>query len=159
VAARLDAARAGWPVHCLVHGRPLAAPAELPHKIVLALFGLAFFAALVSIIRVRSPSREEAIRRVEGVSGIKHRPASSYEDTLTLGAEMPAPPRSGGCTAHVLPRCCESCGRPSGPAYRSARPFALRALLLLSVFVLTIIVGDAAPPDRWLRPSASDQLG
>src|SRR5262245_35603541 len=35
---------------------------ELPHKIVLALFGLAFFAALVSVVRVRSPSREEAIR-------------------------------------------------------------------------------------------------
>jgi hypothetical protein len=43
---------------------------ELPHKVVLALFGLAFFAALVSLVRVRSPSREEAIRRVEGVSGI-----------------------------------------------------------------------------------------
>ena len=59
---------------------------ELPHKIVLALFGLAFAIALLALMRVRWPSREQAIRRVEAVSGIKHRPASSYEDTLTLGA-------------------------------------------------------------------------
>src|SRR5258705_8855659 len=59
---------------------------ELPHKIVLGLFGLAFAAALVALARVRWPSRDNAIRRVEAVSGIKHPPASSYEDTLTLGA-------------------------------------------------------------------------
>ena len=59
---------------------------ELPHKIVLGLFGLAFAGALVALARVRWPSREQAIRRVEAISGIKHRPASSYEDTLTLGA-------------------------------------------------------------------------
>src|SRR4029079_14724302 len=59
---------------------------ELTHKIVLALFGLAFAIALLALMRVRWPSREQAIRRVEAVSGIKHRPASSYEDTLTLGA-------------------------------------------------------------------------
>src|SRR6185369_1867085 len=59
---------------------------ELPHKIVLGLFGLAFAAALVALARVRWPSRYNAIRRVEAVSCIKHRPASSYEDTLTLGA-------------------------------------------------------------------------
>src|SRR6202795_4726863 len=56
---------------------------ELPHKIVLALFGLAFAIALLALMRVRWPSREQAIRRVESVSGIKHRPASSFEDTLT----------------------------------------------------------------------------
>src|SRR5262245_8245679 len=62
---------------------------ELPHKIVLALFGLAFAAALFALARVRWPSRDQAIRRVEAISGIKHRPASSYEDTLTLGAGDP----------------------------------------------------------------------
>src|SRR5262249_53065711 len=60
---------------------------ELPHKIVLGLFGLGFLAALIALFGVRWPSREQAIRRVEGASGVHHRPASSYEDTLTLGAE------------------------------------------------------------------------
>ena len=61
--------------------------AELPHKVVLGLFGLAFLAGVIALLNVRWPSRQEAIRRVEAVSGIRHRPASSYEDTLTLGAE------------------------------------------------------------------------
>src|SRR4029450_4328868 len=60
---------------------------ELTHKVVLGLFGLAILAALVALVRVRWPTRAEAIRGVEGVSGVKHRPASSYEDTLTLNAE------------------------------------------------------------------------
>src|SRR4029079_9211147 len=55
---------------------------ELPHKIVLALFALAFCIAIARLVRVPAPTREEAIRRVEGVSGVEHRPASSYEDTL-----------------------------------------------------------------------------
>src|SRR5262249_20182954 len=41
---------------------------ELPHKIVLALFGLAFASALFALARVRWPSREQAIRRVEAIS-------------------------------------------------------------------------------------------
>src|SRR5437660_3865284 len=49
---------------------------ELPHKIVLALFALAFAAALVALARVSWPSREKAVRRVEAVSGVSHRPAS-----------------------------------------------------------------------------------
>src|SRR6516225_9174287 len=62
---------------------------ELPHKAILSLFGLVLAIALISLVRVRTPSREQAVRRVEEVSGVTHRPASSYEDTLTLGAEDP----------------------------------------------------------------------
>ena len=118
---------------------------EVPHKIVLALFGLALFAALVALVRVRSPSREEAIRRVEGVSGIKHRPASSYEDTLTLGAEDA---RTAALWRVHRTRLAEMLkklrvGRPE-PRTDRMDPYALRALLLLSVFVLTIVVGDSA---------------
>jgi len=118
---------------------------ELPHKIVLALFGLALFAAVVSLVRVRSPSREEAIRRVEGASGVQHRPASSYEDTLTLGAEDA---RTAALWRVHRARLAEMLQklRVGRPAPRTDRldPFALRALLLLSVFVLTIVVGDSA---------------
>src|SRR5258705_13963197 len=47
---------------------------ELPHKIVLGLFGLAFAAALVALARVRWPSRDNAIRRVEAGAGLQHPP-------------------------------------------------------------------------------------
>ena len=40
---------------------------ELPHKIVLGLFGLAFLAAFIALLGVRWPTRQEAIRRVESV--------------------------------------------------------------------------------------------
>ena len=43
---------------------------ELPHKIVLGLFGLAFLAGFIALLSVRWPAREEAIRRVESISGI-----------------------------------------------------------------------------------------
>ena len=118
---------------------------ELTHKIVLALFALAFCIALLALMRVRWPSREQAIRRVEAVSGIKHRPASSYEDTLTLGA---ADARTAALwrvhrqrLAAVLQKM--RVGHPSPRADRYD-PFALRALLLLSVFVLLVVVGDSA---------------
>ena len=38
---------------------------ELPHKIVLGLFGLAAAGAVIALFSVRWPSRERAIRRVE----------------------------------------------------------------------------------------------
>ncbi|MEZ0301987.1 MAG: DUF4175 domain-containing protein, partial [Hyphomicrobiaceae bacterium] len=118
---------------------------ELPHKIVLGLFGLAFAGALVALARVRWPSREQAIRRVEAISGIKHRPASSYEDTLTLG--------TGDARTEALWRVHRArlaamlqklrVGPPS-PRTDRYDPFALRGLLLLGVFVLLVAVGDSA---------------
>src|SRR5262249_41544666 len=118
---------------------------ELPHKIVLGLFGLALAIALFALMRVRWPSREQAIRRVEAISGIKHRPASSYEDTLTLGAGDPRTAALWRVHRQRLPALLQKLrvGHPSPRADRYD-PFALRALLLLSVFVLLIVVGDSA---------------
>ena len=118
---------------------------ELPHKIVLAVFGLAFAAALLATVRVRWPSREQAIRRVESVSGVGHRPASSYEDTLSLGAEDA---RTAALWRVHRTRLAALLGRlrVGRPTPRTDRydPFALRALLLLGVFVLIVVVGDTA---------------
>lgn len=123
---------------------------ELPHKIVLGLFGLAFVGALIALLGVRWPSRDQAIRRVENVSGIRHRPASSYEDTLTLGAEDA---RTATLWKVHRQRLAELLGkmRIGRPTPRTDRydPFALRALLLLGVFVLTIVVGDSAADRLW----------
>ena len=111
---------------------------------------LAFAVALFAVARVRWPSREEAIRRVEGVSGVRHRPASSYEDTLSLNAEDAR--TAALWRAHrqrlaaLLARL--RVGRPE-PRTDRYDPFALRALLLLGVFVLTIVVGDSAADRLW----------
>jgi hypothetical protein len=161
---------------------------ELPHKIALGLFALAFAIALVALLRVRWPSREQAIRRVEAVSGVRHRPASSYEDTLTLGA--------GDARTEALWRVHRArlaamlqklrVGHPS-PRTDRYDPFALRGLLLLGVFVLLMLglplrcarqgrggphrrLGDAAllyreaagDVGRWLarsRPSSGEARG
>jgi uncharacterized protein (TIGR02302 family) len=123
---------------------------ELPHKVALGLFAVAFAAAFIALLGVRWPSRTEAIRRVETVSGIRHRPASSYEDTLTLGAEDA---RTATLWKVHRQRLAELLGklRIGRPAPRTDRydPFALRALLLLGVLVLTIVVGDSAADRLW----------
>ena len=58
----------------------------ITHKIVLALFAAALAGWIGYVLQIRFPSRDDAIRRIEAVSGIPHRPATSYEDTLTASA-------------------------------------------------------------------------
>ena len=71
---------------------------------------------------------------MEGVSGIKHRPASSYEDTLTLSAEDA---RTAMLWRVHRQRLAQLLGklRVGRPAPRTDRydPFAVRALLVLGV--------------------------
>src|SRR5262249_26013253 len=96
------------------------------------------------------PSREQAIRRVETISGVRHRPASSYEDTLSHGGEDA---RTAALWKLHRQRLAESLGRlrVGVPAPRTDRrdPFAFRALLLLCVLVLPGVVGDSAADRLW----------
>jgi uncharacterized protein (TIGR02302 family) len=123
---------------------------ELPHQIGLGLFGLAFACGLVALLTVRWPTRQEAIRRVERMSGVLHRPASSYEDTLSHGAEDH---RTAALWKVHRRRLAEQLARlrVGVPAPRTDRrdPFALRVVLLLSVLLLTIVVGDSAADRLW----------
>lgn len=123
---------------------------ELQHKIVLGLFGLAFFGAIVALLTVRWPTRQEAIRRVERISGVPHRPASSYEDKLSHGAEDH---RTAALWKVHRRRLADSLARlrVGVPTPRTDRrdPFALRVVLLLSVLLLTIVVGDSAADRLW----------
>src|SRR5262245_28078865 len=123
---------------------------ELPHKVVLAFLGLAVLAALLALGRVRWPTREEAIRRVEGASGVKHRPASSYEDTLTLNAEDA---RTAALWRVHRQRLAQLLGklRVGRPAPRTDRydPFAVRALLVLGVLLLLVAAGDSTQDRLW----------
>ncbi len=118
----------------------------LTHKIVLAAFATALIAALINAARIPWPSREEAIRRIERRSGVAHRPASSYEDTLSAGRTNPetmaiwqahrrAPVRHAG----AAPR------RPARAALPTAMiPWRCAPLMLLGVAALLALAGDSA---------------
>lgn len=115
------------------------------HKGVLAIFAVAFLAAFAFAARVRWPSREEAIRRIERTSGAPHRPASSYEDALS-GAAAAEPATMALWQAHRdrLARALARL-RVGHPSPRTDRydPFALRALGLVGTLLVIVLVGDS----------------
>ena len=115
------------------------------HKAALAAFALALTGSLVFAARARWPSRDEAVRRIELRSGVPHRPATSYEDTLTLNQDDPATrviwQAHRSRLAEMVRRL--KVGRPD-PRTDKRDPFALRALLLLGVVLLMGLVGDSA---------------
>ncbi|MEQ1576414.1 MAG: TIGR02302 family protein [Hyphomicrobium sp.] len=113
------------------------------HIALLAVFGLAVLAATIYIARIKWPAREDAIRRIERVSGIPHRPASSYEDTLTASASDPT--TRAIWQAHKA-RMAEAMsklkpGRPK-PRTDTRDPLALRALLTLGAVAALALAGD-----------------
>src|SRR5262249_50882015 len=123
---------------------------ELTHKVVLGLFVLTTLGALVALARLRWPTRMEAIRRLENVSAIKHRPASSYEDTLTLNADDSRTAALWRAHRQRLAALLAKL-RVGRPAPRTDRydPFAVRALLLLAVLLLLIAEGDSTSDRLW----------
>src|SRR5690606_26519791 len=117
----------------------------IAHETVLGAFGVALLAALIAVVRVRAPTRDEAIRRIERRSGLPHRPASSYEDTLTVSSGNSATERVWQAHKARLAALLDRL-RVGAPQPRTDRkdPFALRALLILSVVLLMGLVGDSA---------------
>ncbi len=117
---------------------------ELAHKITLGGFGAALLVGVIVAARVRWPSRDEVIRRIEARSGVPHRPASSYEDTLSAAGGDPATQVIWRAhktrLAAILARL--RVGRPEPRADRYD-PWALRALMLLAIVMLAILAGDS----------------
>ena len=102
------------------------------HALVIGLFALAALASLVFAARAPWPTREEAIRRIERRSGVAHRPATSYEDTLSANADNPDTKILWHAHRERLARAIGrlKVGSPSPRADR-ADPFAMRALAVL----------------------------
>ncbi len=113
----------------------------LAHRVLLGGFGIALLISLVSFLRLRWPTRDEAIRRLEKRAGIKHRPASSYEDTLSTTHQ---PGTKALWMAHrrrlaaLLTRL-----KPSWPEPRNDRrdPYALRVGLFMLLLVALVVAG------------------
>lgn len=116
----------------------------LVHQAGLVLFVLAFLASLVPLARVRWPTREDALRRLEQVSGVKHRPATSFEDELSDSADADQRAlwqRHRARLAETLNRL-----RAGWPHPRLGRvdPYALRAALLLLLVVGFAVSGGSS---------------
>jgi uncharacterized protein (TIGR02302 family) len=115
------------------------------HIGLLALFAIALIAALGSIARITWPSRDEAIRRIERASGVPHRPATSYEDTLSAPSSDPATLAIWQAHRERMAQLLAKL-RPGKPRPRTDRfdPFAVRAALLLAIVGATALLGNSA---------------
>jgi uncharacterized protein (TIGR02302 family) len=115
------------------------------HAILLAVFGGAIFVTVLTMARVTWPSREDAIRRMERASGVPHRPASSYEDTLSQPSATPET-RAIWLAHRARMAALLAKLRPGSPHPRTDRfdPLAVRALLLIGLAGLTGLLGNVA---------------
>jgi uncharacterized protein (TIGR02302 family) len=129
------------------------------HLIVLIGFGLALAYAIGWLLPgLRRPSRTEAIRRLEQVNELEHRPLTRLEDQLATGNVD----REAAALWDLYRRRTQSqlgnlrIGAPH-PNVVAKDPFALRAILGL-LLVVAIIVGWRDAPERLersLTPSLS----
>ncbi|MEM1371890.1 MAG: TIGR02302 family protein [Pseudomonadota bacterium] len=124
---------------------------QVSHIALLAVFACAAIAATVLIIRTPWPSRDDSMRRLETNSDIAHRPASSYDDTLTSSAASD-PATAAVWQAHrsrleqLLKRLRVG---PPRPDTAQRDPLALRLIVLLLVTAGLGFFGERA----------SDRLG
>ncbi len=114
----------------------------LVHKIVLAGFAIAGLVAGLGLFVIRWPTRSDAIRRIERVSNIPHRPASSYEDTLTTVTDDPETQALWKAHRNRLAALFQRLrvGKPR-PRIDRYDPFALRALMILLIATGLCFVG------------------
>lgn len=106
----------------------------LAHKIVLTGFAVAAAIATLGLFVIRWPTRSDAIRRIERVSKIPHRPASSYEDNLTAATDDPETQALWQAHRKRLSALFQRLrvGKPR-PRVDRYDPFALRTLLFLLI--------------------------
>jgi uncharacterized protein (TIGR02302 family) len=144
----------------------------LVHKTVLAAFATAAIVAAIYAARIPWPTREEAIRRIEQRSGIPHRPATSYEDTLSSGTSNAETTALWQAHRERLARAIARL-RVGNPRPRTDRfdPMALRVLTVLLLIPAALLVtgslgdrlaaafrfgvtgpGTATRVDAWVTP-------
>ena len=109
--------------------------------IVLA-FAVAAIASLYPLLRLRLPTAEEAVARIENTTKLRHRPISTMRDTLSgqvSGEARALWEAHRRRTAETIGRL-ES-GRPS-PRMAARDPYALRAIVLLLFVIAAAYAGN-----------------
>ncbi len=110
----------------------------------LAASGLILLLSLLPALRLPWPTRADALARLERLSGVPHRPASTYTDTVDERGHLDG--ESGELwTAHKR-RMAEQVDRlqvkPPVPRVERHDPFAARAALILALSVAALVSGD-----------------
>ena len=128
------------------------------HLALLAAFAIAFVLGLARAVRrVSPPDRAEAKHRLEQNSGFAHRPLSSLEDELATPRGDPG--SQALWRAHrrrLLAQIARLRVRPPRPGLPAADPLALRAIVVLLLFV-AVSIGHGDWRER-LASAVSPQL-
>ena len=118
----------------------------------LVLFGLLIAASAIPLLRMRWPRDAEALRRLDRVSGEKHRPATAVTDEISANSHDPV--SQALWQAHIERALLSArklkAGWPS-PRLALRDPGALRALVLLLAVTTFISAGG----ERWKRVAAA----
>ena len=125
------------------------------------MIGVAFFALLLAastfgLWTLAPLSRREALRRIDRVSGVAHRPASVLDDTLATAGRDPSTDalwalhrkRAETQASRLRP------GKPSPRAVELDR-FALRGGIVVALLACAIVAG----PQRYARVAAAFDFG
>ncbi len=117
----------------------------LIHEIALYAFGFLFVLSFIPFFRIKWPARKDALKRLEKASGLKHNPIISYEDSL--GNNNPSRATRELWEAHRR-KLSETfrklkTGRPA-PRVDRHDPFAIRVVLVLTLFVGILFTGNLA---------------
>ncbi|HZP75919.1 MAG TPA: TIGR02302 family protein [Pseudolabrys sp.] len=124
----------------------------LGRPIGLFIFALLVLAALIPLVRLRLPSTDDALRRLDRGSGAAHRPATAMADAIAANEHDPV--SQALWRAHVERAILAARSLKAGwPAPRLAArdPQALRALVL----ILVLVTFFAASGERWKRIGAA----
>ncbi len=116
---------------------------DAAHYGVLAVFAAALLSALVFAVRTPWPVRDDAVRRIERVSGAVHRPASSYEDTMSVVSDDGVAEKLWRAHRARLAKAMKALrvGHPS-PGTHRFDPYAVRALAVLALVLTTVGAGS-----------------
>lgn len=116
----------------------------------LGLFAVLGLAALVSLIRFRWPRRDEALRRLDHGSGIRHRPVTALADTVSSQDPVALALWQAQRQRTLASLKRIRAGLPS-PRVALHDPWALRALVVLLMLATYIAAGG----DRTARLAAA----
>ncbi len=129
------------------------------------LFALAFVIALVPLFGLGTPSRQEALARIDRESGVAHRPASTLDDALANASDDPTTQALWSLHRQRMARNVSSL-RPGLPSPRMVDfdRYALRAFVLIALIASAFVAGPEknarlASAFDWRGITAGDGAG